>query len=121
MSMTQRTFSPVALTVLGLAVGACFLLTPNEAGAKGCNGVVDQLKWGCAAWDNNNGPQFPHYKKPKSSQPAARIAPAPTPQVQRPVIAPNSGNRLVGQDGAGVISRDGAGIISRDGAGVRGK
>lgn len=36
----------------------------TPAWSNGCNGVVDQLKWGCAIWDNNNGPQYPHYQPP---------------------------------------------------------
>jgi hypothetical protein len=92
------------------------------ARAKGCNGVVDQLKWGCAAWDNNNGPQYPHYKAPQTAQPApAKVAPAPTaaraPALQPP--KPNAGSGIVSRDGAGVISRDGAGLIGNDGASLR--
>ena len=44
----------------------------GSAAAAGCNGVVNQLVWGCAAWDNNNGPQYPNWK----GAPPAR-APAP--------------------------------------------
>lgn len=49
----------------------------GAAGAKGCNGVVNQLVWGCAAWDNNNGPQYPNYR-----------APTPQASVLRPTMAP---------------------------------
>jgi hypothetical protein len=42
----------MALLTLGAATPAL---------ANGCNGYVNQFEWGCAAWDNNNGPQYPHY------------------------------------------------------------
>ena len=61
-----RRKTTIATYVL-LATGA-WLMSAGEAGAAGCNGVVDQFKWGCAAWDNNNGPQFPHYKAPKKKK-----------------------------------------------------
>ena len=100
--MIKQKIAHVGLAVLGLAASVGFLTT-NEASAKGCNGVVSQLEWGCAAWDNNNGPQFPHYKKPATTHaPAARIAPAA--QAPQPVIAPNNGNRLIGNDGAGLVA-----------------
>jgi hypothetical protein len=126
MTTTQHTFSPVGVAALALAVGACFL-TINDASAKGCNGVVDQWTWGCAAWDNNNGPQYPHYKAPKTAPAPAR--PAPAPQVQRPVIAPNSsagivannGGRVIGQNGAGVVGQNGAGVVGQNGANFQGR
>ena len=39
--------------------------SPAYAGT-GCNGVVNIFVWGCAPWDNNNGPQYPYYKKKQS-------------------------------------------------------
>jgi hypothetical protein len=105
----------LGLAVLGVTAGLSMLAT-NEAGAKGCNGVVDQLKWGCAAWDNNNGPQYPHYKKKSTS--AAKPAAAAQPVVAPPkhVVAPNAPSGIV-SGGAGNIVSGGAGNIVSGGAG----
>lgn len=78
--LIQTKIARCAFAVLGVAVGVS-LLAANEASAKGCNGVVNQAVWGCAAWDNNNGPQFPNYKKPASANKSVAAAP-------RPVVAP---------------------------------
>ena len=113
--MLQRSARYVVFALV--SAGACCMSA--TASARGCNGVVDQLKWGCAAWDNNNGPQYPHYKAPQKAQPApAKVAPAPSAALQPP--RPNAGNGIVSRDGAGIVSRDGAGVISRDGAGLIG-
>ena len=121
--MTQRR-SVFAAYIL-LAAGA-YGMSAGEAIAAGCNGVVDQLKWGCAAWDNNNGPQFPHYKPPKTAQPAAKVAPAKAapvvraPQPNSPAVAPNSA-RIISRDGAGLVGQDGAGLIGDGGGTMRRK
>jgi hypothetical protein len=107
--MLQQKMARAGLAVLGLASGMGFL-GANEASAKGCNGVVDQMKWGCAAWDNNNGPQFPHYKKPAA--PAAVVTPS---QAQRPVIAPNGGSGIVASGGGNAVSKSGSGIVASGG------
>lgn len=75
--MIQRKIARLGLAALGLTIGAS-LLTIDEASAKGCNGVVNPAVWGCAPWDNNNGPKFPNYKAPASaaSKPPA-VAKAP--------------------------------------------
>ncbi|MCP3733065.1 hypothetical protein M9978_21905 [Sphingomonas sp. MG17] len=49
----------VATAVL---IGAAGLAAPAYAGT-GCNGVVNIFVWGCAPWDNNNGAQYPYFKK----------------------------------------------------------
>ena len=49
------------------------------------------------------------------ARPAIQTRLAPNHQPPKPVIAPNSGGRLIGNDSAGVISRDGAGLIGNDG------
>ena len=112
--LIQRKIARLGLTVLGLAVGLSFLTT-NEASAKGCNGVVNQLVWGCAPWDNNNGPQFPNYKKKGE---AAKPAAAPQPAVAQPQrgISPNASSGIV-SGGAGNIVSGGAGNIVSGGAG----
>jgi hypothetical protein len=54
--------------LIGLSLLAAATTFSSAALANGCNGVVSQLEWGCAAWDNNNGPQFPHYNKTGAAQ-----------------------------------------------------
>ena len=97
-------------------MGAAFLPT-SAAFAKGCNGVVSQLEWGCAAWDNNNGPQFAHYKKqPTSTPPAAKVSPPPraNPVVRAPTLG--NGNGIVSQGGGNLISPGNRnGIVSQGG------
>src|SRR5690606_27058383 len=41
---------------LAVAVGL-IAMWAAPAHAAGCNGVVNIFQWGCAPWDNNNGPQ----------------------------------------------------------------
>jgi hypothetical protein len=43
--------------------------TSSPAAAGGCNGVVNIFTWGCAPWDNNNGRNFPYYRKKAASIP----------------------------------------------------
>jgi hypothetical protein len=50
------------LAAAAAAAAVALLPTPASAGT-GCNGVVNILVWGCAPWDNNNGPRFPYYRK----------------------------------------------------------
>lgn len=53
----------IKLAAAAIAVAATgAFATPAYAGT-GCNGVVNIFVWGCAPWDNNNGPKFPYYKK----------------------------------------------------------
>jgi hypothetical protein len=95
----------------GLVAGVSFL-TANEASAKGCNGVVSPMEWGCAAWDNNNGPEFPHYKKKAS---AAKPATAPAQPVVAPpkqVVAPNAGAGIISGGAGNAVPKNSSGIIS---------
>lgn len=50
------------VTVCAAVFSFAALATPATAGT-GCNGVINPLVWGCAPWDNNNGPKFPYFKK----------------------------------------------------------
>ena len=109
--MVQRNivFAASALLVTGV-------LTAGPASAAGCNGVVNQLVWGCAAWDNNNGPQFPNYKAPRqAAQPAPRPTHVVPQQAQRPVIAPNSSAGIVAAGGGNAQQRAQAGIVAAGG------
>ena len=81
--------------VVVLALGA------TAATARGCNGVVNQLVWGCAAWDNNNGPQYPNWHgAPQQSAPAQNTV--------------KQGGRLISQDG-GTVMRNGTRLQTGNG------
>jgi hypothetical protein len=112
--MIQRKTASVGLAILGLAAGISFLGS-NDAGAKGCNGVVNQLEWGCAAWDNNNGPEYPHYKKPASAQPAAKT---PAPAVAAPsaaAVQPRAAAPIISTNGGGIVAQGGGNAVSKSG------
>jgi hypothetical protein len=49
------------LAALAATLAAVAGIAPAQAA--GCNGVVEFFRWSCAPWDNNNGPQFPYYRK----------------------------------------------------------
>ena len=117
--MVQRSIRYAAYALI--AAGACGVSA--TASAAGCNGVVDQFKWGCAAWDNNNGPQYPNYKPPKQAsqpaQPKTTVKAAPAHQAQQPKIAPNASAGIISRDGAGLIGQDGSTLVGNDGASLR--
>ena len=128
-------FRMLGMASLGMAAALAFAVSPAQAA--GCNGHVNVAEWGCAPWDNNNGPQFPHYVKPHAQ-------PAKPPQVQRPVVsapphvaapppallAPNRGNGVIAagggnavnhnQNGNGVIAAGGGNTIAAGGGNVVG-
>ena len=60
-------------SLIGLAAFAALAGAATTAAAAGCNGVVNQFQWGCAVWDNNNGPQYPYYKKQTRTVPRAAV------------------------------------------------
>ena len=95
-------------------LAAALALPAGGAFANGCNGVVNQLVWGCAAWDNNNGPQFPNWHGAKAAP-----APAAAPRAYTPppsnIISTNGGGIVA--SGAGNIVASGAGNIVASGAG----
>jgi len=110
--MIRTKVAPLALALLAAGVS----LVSADANAKGCNGYVNQWEWGCAPWDNNNGPQYPHYKKPAAAKPApARVAapPAPTSTLVNRSAAP-----IIGTNSAGVIAAGAGNAVSRNGAGT---
>jgi hypothetical protein len=111
--MTQQKIARAGLAVLGLAVAVSFLIT-NEASAKGCNGVVNQMEWGCAAWDNNNGPQFPHYNKPASAQPAAKTALA-VPAPSAAAVQPRAGAPIISTNGSGIVASGAGNAVPKSG------
>ncbi len=85
------------------AIAGIVIVSALPAAANGCNGVVSQLEWGCAAWDNNNGPQFPHYNKT-----AAPARPAAS-QVM------GNGNGLVASGGGNLVASGGGNLVASGG------
>ena len=90
-----------------MAVGLFTFAAPANAGT-GCNGVINPFVWGCAPWDNNNGPNFPYYKKSTISVPANKVkienkngqAMGQYNGQWYPVISTGGGNvKLIGQAG----------------------
>jgi hypothetical protein len=75
-----------------IILAIAFVALSPAAFANGCNGVVSQLEWGCAAWDNNNGPQFPHYNKALAAQP-----------VRPGNAALPSKSRVISDNGLGIV------------------
>ena len=103
-----KVLSAAAVVAAGLS-----LATPASAGT-GCNGVVNWFVWGCAGWDNNNGPQFPYYRKRQVSVPAGTPA-----KVERGVVYAQVNGQwapLVGA-GAGNLVGAGAGNLVTQGGG----
>ncbi len=79
----------VRLAVLSFGAIGASVLTAAPASANGCNGVVSLAEWGCAPWDNNNGPQYPYYQGSANpapiriahDAPAQQATQAPTPPI----------------------------------------
>ncbi len=99
-----------AVVVASVAVSA-------PANAAGCNGVVNPLVWGCAPWDNNNGPQFPNWRgaapAAKNNSGSAASAAAERERQARAAAmaaaaAQAQGGRLIGNDGSTLVGNDGA-------------
>ncbi len=82
MSAFTIRFAGVAAAAL-----ATVAATPAAAGT-GCNGVVNIFVWGCAPWDNNNGPNYPYYRK-------------------KAVSIPRQGTQIVTKDGVKMALRNG--------------
>lgn len=108
---TFKALSAAAVIATGLG-----LATPASAGT-GCNGVVNIFQWGCAPWDNNNGPQYPYFKKK-----TVKVA-GGTPAMQKdgrwfaqvngqwaPIIAAGGGN-IVAAGAGNVIAPGGANVV----------
>jgi hypothetical protein len=143
----ERKLGYFGLTIVAVAAGG-LLLTTGQANAAGCNGHVEPQTWGCAPWDNNNGPKFPHYKAPAHPAPVHHAAPAapalrappapvhhaspshPRPQAptaqlpghQQPqgngVVSQGAGN-ILGNSSSGVVSQGAGNLIGHDGASMR--
>lgn len=92
------------------------IATPAYAGT-GCNGVVNIFVWGCAPWDNNNGPQYPYYKK---RQVSLRVPAGSKITIKdgHAVVTVNGRNYPVVGGASGVVSAGGANVVSAGGANV---
>jgi len=111
-SMTGALY--LGLVALSFAIGS-YLVNVTPANARGCNGVVNQFEWGCAYWDNNNGPQFPHYREPAPARVVAPIKPVIVRRTNPPVVQRNSTSGLVSPGRGILVSQGGGNLISNDG------
>jgi hypothetical protein len=103
----------VAVTAGLVTVG--MTAAPAEAGT-GCNGVVNIFVWGCAPWDNNNGPQFPYHRK---KQIDLRVPAGAKVHVKDgSAVVEFNGQKYPVVGGAGVVSAGGANVVSAGGANV---
>lgn len=95
-------------------LAASFAIGVPAAQAQGCNGVVNWFTWGCAPWDNNNGPRFPYYSK--------KVVTMRAPQGSR--IETKNGMSMININGtsypvSGVVAAGGANVVAAGGANVR--
>ena len=98
-----------------MAAGAVALAaTGSSALAKGCNGHVEPWRWGCAAWDNNNGPNFPYYQRT-----APRQSPSTESVFTRSISVPATSVRRYSVGSIVVINGVSYKLISQDGATAR--
>jgi hypothetical protein len=88
---------------------------PAQAGT-GCNGVVNLFVWGCAPWDNNNGSQFPYYRK---KQVDIRVPAGARVHVKDgSAVVEFNGQKYPVVGGAGVVAAGSANVVSAGGANV---
>lgn len=102
LSVRNRTAIAMAL----LAAGAS-IMSASSASAAGCNGVVNPVVWGCAPWDNNNGPGFPNYKAPAARSNNSGYQGNTNAATINGVRNGASGGRLLGNDAGSLIGQDG--------------
>ena len=94
------------------AVAAVGIATPASAGT-GCNGVVNIFVWGCAPWDNNNGANFPYYRKKQVAVPAG----TPVKQERGTYLALVNGQwaPLVAAGGGNLVAAGGGNLVAAGG------
>lgn len=92
--------------------------------ASGCNGVVNIFVWGCAPWDNNNGPKFPYYRK----KVVTKFAPQGSKVITdtgatmidiNGVKYPIADARVVAAGGANVVAAGGGNVVAPGGANIQ--
>ena len=108
--------SKLALVALITATAAA-----TSATAAGCNGVVNQVVWGCAAWDNNNGPQFPNWRGGSSPAPAAAVGSSLAARPANGLVAAGAGNLVAAGAGNLVAAGRRQPAEERPGRGGRGQ
>lgn len=103
----------VGTAVLLSAVGVS---APAYAGT-GCNGVVNIFVWGCAPWDNNNGPKYAYYKKRQVSMRVPQGAKI-TIKDGHAVVTVNGRNYPVIGGANGVVAAGGGNVVAAGGGNV---
>ena len=81
----------------------------------GCNGVVDQLRWGCAVWDNNNGPQYPYYKAKFIPVPGLNVPAGTALQVRGADLVDAKTGKLVASGGGNLVASGGGNLVASGG------
>ena len=113
------------LPTLLIAAAGTSIGTPADAGT-GCNGVVAWWVWGCAPWDNNNGSQFPFYKKQAVAVPAGKTirvdikgndALAVIDGKQMPIIGGKAA--LVASGGGNLVASGGGNLVASGGGNLK--
>ncbi len=116
--------TPMHTRLLAIAIacaGTATFASPAYAGT-GCNGVVNIFVWGCAPWDNNNGPKYPYYKKQQTSLQAPRgskitikdgYAMVNINGRDYPVV--NGANGVVAAGGGNVVAAGGGNVVAAGG------
>jgi hypothetical protein len=101
---------------LAVAVGL-IAMWAAPAHAAGCNGVVNIFQWGCAPWDNNNGPQYPYYRKKQVTMTAPRGSRI-TVKDGHAMVNINGRDYPVVGGASSVISAGGGNVVSAGGGNV---
>ncbi len=87
--------------------------------AQGCNGVVNILVWGCAPWDNNNGPKYPYYRKKKQNLPANQTQIVDRNGQKMALYNgqyyPLAGGNVIAPGGANVVASGGGNVVASGG------
>ena len=119
----------ISMTKLAVLAGATLALgavaTSASAGT-GCNGHIEQQTWGCAAWDNNNGPQFKYWKgaPAAAAQPVAPATLAPNAALVNrngSGLAATGGGNLVATGGGNLVATGGGNLVATGGGNLKGK
>jgi len=116
-------FAAASLVLAFSAVPASAFSHTGGSPLNGCNGYVNQLKWGCAAWDHNYGSDYPNWAQFAARYPQFNPSSAPaassTLTLKYGRTAPAVG-QIVTYNGrqyrvTGLISQDGGGLVSNSG------
>lgn len=107
-----------------VASAAAMSLFSTPAHARGCNGIVQQWRWYCAIWDNNNGPNFPFWTKAQTSIPGGaqvRIKDSSAEVLVNgqwlPVVGGTSA--IVAAGGGNIVAAGGGNIVAAGGGNLR--